>query len=284
MLKRVLVGATILLVAVTCFMLDCRGLVGERPWCTAALGGLLALGSLAELLTMGGARGALRMLVWLLGAAWFGVQVLAALRPDGPWRTAGDVLTGASIVAGLVALARIPAGPGESAARLARHPLFALAYAGGVACLVRLALGGALEFAVGVVLVAKSSDIGAYFTGKFLGKHPLAPRISPKKTIEGAVGGLVLPALLALLLLRPGVWGCDPSPAGLLTGAGAALLLGLGIAAIAIVSDLSESLFKRACGVKDSGHMLGEAGGMLDLADSLLLVGPFALAYTALLG
>jgi phosphatidate cytidylyltransferase len=111
-------------------------------------------------------------------------------------------------------------------------------------------------------------DTGAYFTGRALGRHPLAPIISPKKTVEGAIGGLIASAgggLLASALLLPGL--------GLLSGAG----LGLGCGLIGQVGDLVESLFKRACQTKDSGHLLPGHGGVLDRLDGVLFAAPVLL-------
>ncbi|MFT7462660.1 MAG: phosphatidate cytidylyltransferase, partial [Pseudohongiellaceae bacterium] len=140
--------------------------------------------------------------------------------------------------------------------------------------------------AVGLVLVAKSSDIGAYFVGKTLGKHKMAPSISPNKTIEGMIGGLLLPALLATWLLTDVEVTLDlhgGQTVLLPGGALGAACHGLALGALTVFSDLGESLIKRSFAVKDSGHLFGDSGGFLDLADSLLLVAPVALAYTAFL-
>jgi phosphatidate cytidylyltransferase len=100
--------------------------------------------------------------------------------------------------------------------------------------------------------------------------------------VEGAIGGVLLPALAAAWLLRSVPVGADPhSPLPL--SLGTALLYGMVIGVIAEISDLSESLLKRSRAVKDSSRVFGQAGGFLDLSDSLLLVGPCALAYTSLL-
>ncbi|HZL99518.1 MAG TPA: phosphatidate cytidylyltransferase, partial [Planctomycetota bacterium] len=124
------------------------------------------------------------------------------------------------------------------------------------------------------------SDIGAYFTGTWLGRRKLAPRISPGKTVAGAVGGVLLPAGVAVFALE-GVPLGAATVATLPTRAPVLAAYGAVIGALAIVSDLSESLLKRSCGVKDSGRFFGSSGGFLDLIDSLLLVGACALAYTA---
>jgi phosphatidate cytidylyltransferase len=103
-------------------------------------------------------------------------------------------------------------------------------------------------------------DTGAFFVGHFLGRHKLAPRISPAKTWEGAFGGLIFSIAAALLfaMLPLGVpWYL-------------ALLLGLLIAIAATLGDLAESLIKRQTHVKDSGQFIPGHGGMLDRIDSLL--------------
>ncbi len=284
MLKRILTGIVVTGVLLAAWYADQRS-SGRPAWFCAALGTLVFFGALDELQVMGAARGGRRRLGRLLGMLWIAILALPALRPDEQLAVLwGDVLIGASIMASVFVALQLPAGPGPATHRLAGSLWFQLPYVGGLACLVALLLAGALHWAVAVVLVAKSSDIGAYFAGHAVGRHKLAPRISPNKTVEGAVGGVLVPALVAMWLLnglqlspvaRPGL----VLPGGLLSAA----LHGAVIGVLAIVSDLSESLLKRARSVKDSGHLLGQGGGLLDLVDSLLLVGPFALAYTAIL-
>lgn len=109
-------------------------------------------------------------------------------------------------------------------------------------------------------------DTGAYFIGKLIGRHKLAPIASPKKTWEGSIGGLLFAALGAVLvqqvLLKEAVlW--------------KAVLFALLFHAAAQISDPLESLFKRAVGVKDSSNMLPGHGGFLDRIDSLILATPF---------
>ncbi|MDQ7798177.1 MAG: phosphatidate cytidylyltransferase [Candidatus Edwardsbacteria bacterium] len=113
-------------------------------------------------------------------------------------------------------------------------------------------------------------DTGAYFAGMMLGKHPLAPHISPKKSIEGLIGGLVVTIVAAVLLQRWWLWEISAVDS-LIMAAGAAVLGTLG--------DLVESLFKRDAQVKDTGTLLPGHGGILDRFDSMLFVIPFVYWY-----
>jgi len=124
-----------------------------------------------------------------------------------------------------------------------------------------------------LVIVTKLGDIGAYFVGSYLGKHSLIPRISPKKTIEGTIGGLVFSmagALLSKLYL----------PAFSYQHL---FILGALLGVLGQVGDLAESLLKRDCGVKDSGTNLSGFGGFLDLLDSLLFTTPIFCFYVMVL-
>lgn len=116
-----------------------------------------------------------------------------------------------------------------------------------------------------VFLLVWSADIGAYAAGRLLGRHRLAPSISPGKTWEGFVGGLVLALLIGL---AAGKWMLGIAPgiewAGLLFAA----------VTISVIGDLLESLLKRQAGVKDSGRLLPGHGGIFDRLDSLLAAAP----------
>ena len=291
MLKRTLIGATVLAVVLGAWWFD-SSRPGSPAWALAGLGAVLVLGSLHEVLVMGGSRAGKRQAGLAAGVLWVALLFAAGWQrgggalPDalaGWLQPASLVLAGASALASLALLAQLRNGPGRGAESLARSPWFGVPYAGGVACLLPLLLEGRLDLVLGLVLVSKSSDIGAYFAGKSFGKHKLAPSISPGKTREGLVGGLLLPAVVAVFLLGDVALSGSGDTARLVPGGwwGAALH-GLVLAVVTVLSDLGESLLKRSCSVKDSGTLFGEAGGFLDLADSLLLVGPLALAYTSL--
>ncbi len=134
-------------------------------------------------------------------------------------------------------------------------------------------LGSGPLFAL--VLGAKAGDMGAYLVGKSLGRHKLIPHISPGKTIEGALGGIVASLLVTVWLLgqfAPGRFSL-----------GERLAVGLVLFVAGHVGDLFESMWKRAAGVKDSGRLLPEFGGALDLVDSLFLSVPAGYALLRLL-
>jgi phosphatidate cytidylyltransferase len=109
------------------------------------------------------------------------------------------------------------------------------------------------------------SDTAQFYAGRTFGRRPLAPRISPKKTIEGAVAGLVAGSLV-LPLAAPAT--LVAAPAWLLW------LIGLVLAGLGIAGDLFESLIKRSVGVKDSSALIPGHGGVLDRVDSLLFAAP----------
>ncbi|OVE77052.1 hypothetical protein BVX98_03750, partial [bacterium F11] len=117
-------------------------------------------------------------------------------------------------------------------------------------------------------------DVGAWGVGRLVGKRPLAPRISPKKTWEGTLAGLVLGCLVGWLFRESFL----PKAFGPLEGVIYALLIGI----TAQISDLMESLLKRSFNVKDSSELLPGHGGILDRFDSFIFAAPFF--YYVLLG
>jgi phosphatidate cytidylyltransferase len=115
-------------------------------------------------------------------------------------------------------------------------------------------------------IVVWTNDVAAYYTGRKLGRKRLAPVISPSKTVEGAVGGLVMGAAMGGLFAA---W--FPLPKINLAGA---VLLGLFLGLLAQVGDLCESLLKRAAQMKDASGLIPGHGGVLDRIDGLLLSAP----------
>ncbi len=116
-------------------------------------------------------------------------------------------------------------------------------------------------------------DTGAFFVGKYLGRTKLYPLVSPKKTVEGALGGIlgsVVGALIFKLAVAPGLTWLDVVAVAVPCG-----ILGQ-------IGDLTESLFKRSYGVKDSGSVLPGHGGILDRFDGVLFAAPYLLLYTSM--
>ena len=109
-----------------------------------------------------------------------------------------------------------------------------------------------------------AADTGAFFAGRWLGRVPLAPRVSPRKTWEGVIGGMLLSALVAWIgasfLFTLDVWPF--------------VMTCIAVVALSIVGDLTESMLKRAVGLKDSGSVFPGHGGMLDRIDSVTAAAP----------
>lgn len=123
--------------------------------------------------------------------------------------------------------------------------------------------------------VVKFTDMGAYFIGCAIGRHKLIPRISPAKSWEGVLGG-VLVGVGASFAFRAAVGG---RIGDFEIGACDAAILGFGLSVAGVIGDLIESLLKRAAGVKDSGRMIQGMGGILDVLDSLLFAAPLLYLY-----
>jgi len=121
------------------------------------------------------------------------------------------------------------------------------------------------------VTVCKISDSTAYFVGKTLGRHKLAPHISPNKTIEGAIGAVAGSVVAAVLLNTISPWALLPL--------WPAVVYGVLLALVAIVGDLAGSILKRQSGVKDSGELLRGFGGMLDIVDDVLFAAPLSYVF-----
>lgn len=117
-------------------------------------------------------------------------------------------------------------------------------------------------------------DSGAYFSGRAFGRHKMAPHLSPKKTIEGAVGGVLLTVVAALIIEQ-----FLPLATSLLH----TCVIGLLVAFGAIVGDLFESYLKRSFGVKDSGNILPGHGGFADRFDSFIMVAPLCFYYFSIM-
>jgi phosphatidate cytidylyltransferase len=144
--------------------------------------------------------------------------------------------------------------------------LFPILYLGlpiGALMVIRQAHGRAALFLL--MLTVMVSDTAQYYSGRAFGKRLLAPVISPKKTIEGAVGGFVFGAVIMVVA---GTWWLPQLAAAFRA------LLGVALVALGIAGDLFESMLKRSAGVKDSSMIIPGHGGVLDRIDALLFAAP----------
>lgn len=216
---------------------------------------------------------------------WLGVLVGAGLVTDA-WLTGGQHW-GAFLLAGTVAvlveLVLHPELPTPGSA--AGSAVLSWAYvAAPLAHLIWLREGGGIFpdasgsawLAIALWALIWGSDTAAYFTGVTWGRHRLAPLISPKKSVEGTVGGILASGIIGILLAA-GVPALDWTP---LAGAGLGVLIG----ASAVLGDLMESRLKRGAGAKDAGEVLPGHGGMLDRFDSTILCAPVLYYVLVLLG
>ena len=148
--------------------------------------------------------------------------------------------------------------------------LFGLAYIPGLLgylCYLRAFKGEAGAWLiVFLILVTKLGDVGALVIGKLFGRHTLIARISPRKTIEGFIGAVLVSAVVAAL--------AHPMVSRLRGFPMAAFGVGLFLGCFGQLGDLAESLIKRDCQVKDSSRMLPGLGGVLDVLDSVLFTAP----------
>ncbi len=215
-------------------------------------------------------------------AEWFGVAVAAAI----PLLAAvhrGETLLPSWAPLGLAFATLALLGlllftheqQGEVPVRAGRVTL-AWLYCGLLAStLVGLRVHGGTAWVVLAFVVTWANDTFAYFAGIFFGKHPLYEKVSPKKTWEGFAGG-AFGSVAGALVIRATMLPELPLLHTLLLGAGAAVLGPLG--------DFTESLLKRAAGVKDSSRLIPGHGGLLDRIDALLFVVPWVYLFVLLLG
>lgn len=231
--------------------------------CAAALG-------LREFYGLAAAAG---LSCWSRTGVFLGVLVTAAFTLSGGWPPA-LALTGALLVLGIANLFAA-GGPRRALERLA-GTLWGILYVGwltGFLIALRRAPAGQhlLYFLAMVIMIG---DTAAFYVGSTLGKHPLAPEISPKKTVEGAVAGFagsLAAAYWASTWFLPAM------------GYGHWLAAGALLSVSGQTGDLVESMLKRDAGVKDAGGMIPGHGGLLDRLDSLLFAAPALYGYVHLL-
>lgn len=173
------------------------------------------------------------------------------------------------LLAALIAVGAVIVGsrvPGPGVLADASAALFPTLYLGlPLGALVALHRHAGREAVLLLLITVVVSDSAQYYAGRLFGRRKLSPLISPKKTVEGALGGfIVAPIVLALIA----AWGLPG------VGTGSVLLIGLVLVGLGITGDLFESLLKRSAGVKDSSTLIPGHGGVLDRIDALLFAAP----------
>jgi phosphatidate cytidylyltransferase len=274
---RLPVGAALIALLASLLWLDARWQDTPAAWWPGgALPAGLLLGAFAlivlvpalateltRLLRQGGMRAWPLPVALTVAAGAFAAVCLHAWKLDGPARlAAGLALLG--LAPCLAALLRSDGA--RAIAELGRW-LMVAAWIGALpACWIALRAHVPWWALAGAVLTVKCNDMGAYFAGVALGRHRMAPWISPKKTWEGFAGG-------TLASLAAGAW--LGNAMGL--GAGRGLAFGAMASVLGPMGDLAESILKRQAGAKDSGAWIPGMGGAFDVLDSLLLAAPAAL-------
>jgi len=262
MRRRLVVGPVLIAALVGIYLLD--AFVFGRATVSRVLLWLVALAAFGEVIALGRARVETNPGLFLYGA-------LAMVAAVAPWVAIGRPVPGI-----LVALAALLGGGirllgmsplRSAAAALPEAMLLAggLLYTAGLLLFLDRLFVESVATGFAVVAVSKSSDIAGYLVGTLVGRKRIAPAISPKKSWEGSIAGVLASAGVARLLA--------PELAG---PPWYAALLGAAIGAASLFGDLLESGFKRWAGAKDSAALLPEFGGFLDMVDGVLVAAPIA--------
>jgi phosphatidate cytidylyltransferase len=208
---------------------------------------------------------------WLIGIGLtgFAALIFGTHRPD------VIVPTLLATLVGIISVPLLSRAPLEQSLRDGAMTLFGVLYLGltlGPLAMTRLLPLGEWLI-IFLLLVTWASDTGAYYIGTLYGRHRLAPTISPKKSVEGLVGGLIS----AIIVGYAARWWFLPELSGL-----DCLVLATLLTLTGLWGDLTESAMKRSVGMKDSGGILPGHGGMLDRLDSLLFTAPAFYYYVTL--
>lgn len=270
---------------------DATGLGGTRPaWWLLPVAVLVAVRGTAEFVALFAGHD-IRLRSWAVTCATAGLPVFAVVGATvgahaGPCAAAlaglGWAAFGCAVAAGLLLAVEVARYGAEArpVERVASGMLVAVMLGLPLAFMVALRIVGGAASAgshggwtevlplVSLVVVVKGGDIAAYLVGSLIGRHAMAPRLSPGKTWEGAVASLVASIGLAWLVIEQ--CGGPTRPVG------GAIVFGSVVGMLGMLGDLAESLVKREFGAKDSGVSLGRMGGVLDLVDSLTFAAPAA--------
>lgn len=233
-------------------------LFAPAPLFSAFIGVLIAWG-LYEIATMtGGSRDALRF--GALAVAGGGSAVALSCAPQALWFVPLAVVVAMLIL--VVKVGRAGAGPAAAGSGLTLLGAFYVGALFPYFAMLRNRPGGVARLVL-VLLLVMATDTGAYFVGSWMGRTRLAPGVSPKKTVEGAIGGFFCCIIAGLILRSPlvGQW----SIAQIVSFAAV-------VGILAQLGDLAGSALKRSAGVKDSGWIVPGHGGLLDRTCSMVFV------------
>jgi phosphatidate cytidylyltransferase len=214
----------------------------------------------------------------------YNLEVLHVTTSKGGWQWASTasfwalLAVAAGVILSFAAEMRRYSHPGGVTINLS-GAVFTIAYLGLLSCfMIQLHMAYEIWAILSLVIVTKMCDIGAYTVGKLIGRHKMTPGLSPGKTIEGAMGGILFSCfgawfwfVIALPFCNTG----NPTPWY------GWFLFGVAIALTGMVGDLAGSLIKRDSNMKDSGHAVPGFGGVLDVFDSLLMAAPVAYLFWA---
>ena len=275
---RLLFGTLLVLVASGGLIAD-QGFAPYYPFLFVLVMGLALAGGVELIRLLGTVR---RPSPWLcyaglvlvITANWPAHLPATALPGVGPWVWIAGAFAVFVLLAFVVEMATIEE-PGTSVMRIALA-VWLVAYLGflpsflaQVRWLGESSTDGLMALLL-AIFVPKCGDIGAYCTGRLIGRHPMTPLLSPKKTWEGAAGGLALAIAVAVALDRLGPARMLHHDLPLEVG------FGLAMAVAGMLGDLAESLIKRDVREKDASQVVPGFGGVLDVVDALLFAGPVA--------
>lgn len=299
MVKRIVFGSILIALLVAMFWLDWTwsrdvydaatgrwvAAAGGDAWLRGVLvAAVMGVISLAAVREMAGFSKAVAVRL-LPAAAVLGSLALVSLpywaRQVAPVVSGGLVLATVTMVLAAVFGEQMAHRQTEGAfARIAATALTVLYIGGCGGMIVEIRMQYSTAVLILFLAAVKCTDIGAYFTGSMIGRHKLIPWLSPGKSWQGLAGGLIAAALVSGLL----AWVLGVHLSGRPLAVGPAALFGACVGLMGQFADLCESLLKRSAGTKDSGALVPEFGGVLDMLDSPLLAAPLAYLLLAWLG
>jgi len=254
-MTRVISGAVLVAIAIAVVWF-------APPVVFVGVAAAMTVGAATELVAIARARG---LEVSVSVAVLATVLVAASSGISGPSADATQLLLMTALVAVAVWALGNWRGSGDALAVVAVS-LFPALYIGlPISAMVGIRVVGGPRVLFLLMLTVMVSDTAQYYTGRLFGRRPLAPLVSPKKTIEGAIGGFVFGTALFAVA---GAWWLPSLPLVF------RVLLGVTLVALGIAGDLFESMLKRSAGVKDSSALIPGHGGVLDRIDALLFAAP----------